>query len=976
MHRKRYKVGQRFRGIPVSTLNSLSADVDRLLQQTGQTVGPALESRGDAPSWLLVPVRNMTGLDLVEYAIAGVDVSAYTLPTIVAGSPDQNTADAAVLQSPALEIVSPNATTHAHKWVVVLSPLANGASGWAVAAGLVPVRINQLHADHAFARPATGDAVYLQSGGYGAPVWFRRLAGTGKQWGLVQLGASVHEDRYAAADPTDARPATIYEKVRDFDSYNATNHQLVYAQVMADPSPDPVLGAFNTVRLFTLKASAGATLMEGCGIDITDSVVSFDAAAAAAPLGGLYDVTACTLAVDYGCGLTIDAVGEFAGKLRVNTGALAGVGLVPTGGSGQCAMQVNTGLGLTLGTDEVRLYNSNYNAGLNQLYGHAGGTFQHFWIGCGLERDIASASVRVRSLELAGAGLVQDTSTYTCGLGVNVGLGVFIIADAVSLSTASYDSGETQYYGHESGAFKWLTGSPGGGPTYTAGCGITIASDTISVDNTDLVGAASGLDTSGSCGLAVDPGLGIQVDTTVEANGEVALFRTGYSGAANQQYVHHSGAFQWVAAYTVKATANDSTASYLHDAINDNGTYVSGQDPLVKTETVGAGGTDQKERLFFDSSAVDAWTATDNEVLGHTTDGAAHWFKVDLGLEVDTNELQLYDTNYNPLLKQLYGHATGTFQHFEIGCGLEHHVASSSVRVNAAALAGDGLDVDTSLTACGLKVVTGLGVYVITDAVSLSTTGYSSGLTEVYGHVAGTFQHFEIGCGLTVVGGVLKVDTVALNPGGSCALSFGGGGPTYTAGCGITIASDTISVDNTDLVGAGSGLDTSGSCGLAVDPGLGIQIDTTVEANGEVALHRTGYSGSANQQYVHHSGTFQFVAAYQVKCTVDDSTASYLHDAIKDNATYVSGSDAIVASATDGAAGTNQKERLFVDVSVIAGYTPTSTQLLGHVSGALQWKSIAEWLNLLAGYNGSNAQSIGHPAVSGSTQWQDDFVCT
>lgn len=922
MKRKRYRVGQRFRGIPVGTLNSLSADVDRLLQQTGQPVGAALTSRNDTPAWLIVPVRNMTGVDLVEYSIAGVDTSAYTLPTIISGSPEQNTADAAVLAGPALEIVLPNADTHKLRWVVVLGPLANGATGFAVVSGLVPARLDQLHTDHEFARPATGDSVYLQSAGHGAPVWFRRLAVTGKQWGLILLGTATARLPLQLAVCTSATTAPpAYSGVpSDFSFKIQGVGDFVGEAVLLNASEELAWGA----------AGLEVKIHRPTGTETIDQL----------KFGFL--------------NIHKDRVINVGDVIRVwtndGTPIVPGISLSHSSGPDVYA-ELWDGTGGTGGDRLVAADDSDSSPG--EL----------------IEKLFSTAPLTINDnpvYAVVDAGpprkVVLHTPRYTGAGGVVIG------GQTISLDPDNFDSGAAkQVFGHAFGDFGWFP-DEGGGTTYTAGCGISLAGDAIAVVGSTLAGA--GLTASG-CTLSVGAGCGITVNADTVSVNRGALI----GPLATLMNASTECGIEVRDAWKVKSTTDDTTPNFLHDAINDAATFVSGQDPLIKTETVGAGGTDQKERLFLDASAVDAWTSTDNEVLGHTTDGAAHWFKVDLGLEVDTNELQLYDTNYAAGLKQLYGHATGTFQHFEIGCGLTHHVASASIRVDASALAGDGLAVDTSITACGLKVVTGLGVYVITDSVSLSTTGYSSGLTEVYGHVSGTFQHFEIGCGLTVVGGVLKVDTDALNPGGSCALSFEGGGPTYSAGCGITIASSTISVEITDLVGDASGLDTSGSCGLAVDAGLGLQIDTTADANGEVALYRTGYIDSAKQQYVHHSGTFQFVAAYTVKCTVDDSTASYLHDAIKDNATYVSGQDAIVATATDGAGGTDQKERLFVDVSAISGWSVGATQLLGHVADTLAWKTISEWLALLAGFNSDTDQSIGKNASSTTVLWQDDEVC-
>lgn len=60
--------------------------------------------------------------------------------------------------------------------------------------------------------------------------------------------------------------------------------------------------------------------------------------------------------------------------------------------------------------------------------------------------------------------------------------------------------------------------------------------------------------------------------------------------------------------------------------------------------------------------------------------------------------------------------------------------------------------------------------------------------------------------------------------------------------------------------------------------------------------------------------------AFTVKATTNDSTASFLHDAITTAATRDSTADVIVATQTQGGSGTNQTETLFADMSAVSGY--------------------------------------------------------
>ena len=67
------------------------------------------------------------------------------------------------------------------------------------------------------------------------------------------------------------------------------------------------------------------------------------------------------------------------------------------------------------------------------------------------------------------------------------------------------------------------------------------------------------------------------------------------------------------------------------------------------------------------------------------------------------------------------------------------------------------------------------------------------------------------------------------------------------------------------------------------------------------------------------------VDSFTVGVSSGDSTPKFLHDCLKDTATYVGGADIIVAGAVDGAHATNQHERFFVDVSAMTGWAGTGT---------------------------------------------------
>lgn len=187
---KRFVPGQKIRRLPGGSLN-MALDLVGKQGRFGPPPGP-----GDRPPTfdtpvLVVPCKNMSGVALPERAIVGVDVSAFTPPDITPGTPDSNDANEAILRGVPVEIVKPNATTHASKWGVTLGPMGTAAPdnvGHLVITGLVWARVNVTDAAHKCVALTTDDYTYLASAASGTAIWDRKLAGTGKQWALILLG--------------------------------------------------------------------------------------------------------------------------------------------------------------------------------------------------------------------------------------------------------------------------------------------------------------------------------------------------------------------------------------------------------------------------------------------------------------------------------------------------------------------------------------------------------------------------------------------------------------------------------------------------------------------------------------------------------------------------------------------------------------------------------------------------------------------
>lgn len=118
------------------------------------------------------------------------------------------------------------------------------------------------------------------------------------------------------------------------------------------------------------------------------------------------------------------------------------------------------------------------------------------------------------------------------------------------------------------------------------------------------------------------------------------------------------------------------------------------------------------------------------------------------------------------------------------------------------------------------------------------------------------------------------------------------------------------------------------------------------------------FGAAANMYLAVVSGSLTWV---EINATVDantvlvtggDSAAKYLHSAFNLNATYVGGADILVATATVGAAATNQTEQLFVDVSVISGWAGTGDFFLGMHNNAVSWMTFSDVISggLSVGY--------------------------
>ena len=244
---------------------------------------------------------------------------------------------------------------------------------------------------------------------------------------------------------------------------------------------DPVVGApdWRTGEFHILMATTddddddSATLAAGCGIEIaettdTDGNVTktFNVDASDLDGNGLIASAAsgsCELAVETGCGLTLDG-----NAVVFDADTVAGDAMST---SGDCTLNVNAGCGLVINSAN----------GLD--------FYPDDVAGCGLEASGTGCQLQVDASELAGDALSESGD---CKLNVNAGCGLVVNA-ANSLNV---------------------------NPSELAGCGLE-ASGTgceLQVDATVLAG--DGLSESGSCTVNVNAGCGIVINSAngVEVN--------------------------------------------------------------------------------------------------------------------------------------------------------------------------------------------------------------------------------------------------------------------------------------------------------------------------------------------------------------------------------------------------------------------------------------------------------------------------
>lgn len=203
-------------------------------------------------------------------------------------------------------------------------------------------------------------------------------------------------------------------------------------------------------------------------------------------------------------------------------------------------------------------------------------------------------------------------------------------------------------------------------------------------------------------------------------------------------------------------------------------------------------------------------------------------------------------------------------------------------------------------------------------------------------------------------------------------------GATYTAGCGIDITGTVITaaIDNTSIICADGVLsavaasDLTAGCGIDITGGeVSVAHDASLDCTGGVLsvvsqdlFSSLVVSGQTTVTANSPTTALTLVAGTNITIATDNTAKSVTINS--------SGGGAPTAGTYIDVSGST----VSVDLTEVSGYNGATTQLLGHISGTFQLKTVAEWLNTLSGYASGSDQSIGHDA-GGATEWQNDGVC-
>ena len=137
---------------------------------------------GRPPETSIVRVRNLTDAVCQQFHILGLQEPMFDPATFL---------DAFKRHPIVLKAVTPSAADHSlGRFVIGLEPIASGAIGRAMAAGVCPVQVHITDTAHCFADIANNDGTQLASTASGPCTLLWKETGTGTRWSIIRFGGS------------------------------------------------------------------------------------------------------------------------------------------------------------------------------------------------------------------------------------------------------------------------------------------------------------------------------------------------------------------------------------------------------------------------------------------------------------------------------------------------------------------------------------------------------------------------------------------------------------------------------------------------------------------------------------------------------------------------------------------------------------------------------------------------------------------
>jgi hypothetical protein len=698
----------------------------------------------------VVSVKNVSGSDQPRFACLGIDAP------IILPSDDQ----AEFANRVALRGTTPTTADHAEgRFVILLEPLATAAIGMAYAAGVCPVKLlveDTEAEEHRFADIKDGTTnLTAKAIGAATILWKESVTGAPgvEAWAVIRLAAGGNPiRRFEMKD-------TVEEKAWDFD-IKGDAYFLVWDDGLGDwkhEDGDPTAEVWGD--RFLHGVAFGGDGQSGLGDRVT---CWFD------------ETSAKWWIIEGGQTFLVVNITEGSGISQGDDGAAT----ISTADAR--AIQVTVKASIMSLTDVPPLcYCWWDDAG----GGHWDGIQPGGDPGCGLKKD-SNGNLAFDPEAVDGFGLKANVGAgEACQLDVDLSV---IAGCGLALPPAPLPPILNVFNVDLAG--DGLVPGDGCALDVNPGCGIRVLDDQVRFEPDDVVGAALGK--VGDCGIDVLRGCGLYINN----NNELEIDVDDLAGPGLASSSQHG----------VCAMAVTTGCGLVYSDTT--------KDAVLKIDL-----------RQFDGPGLTAWQEPITECWGLQIDPGC-------GLEIDGDDkLAVKAADLAGL--GLGTAASGCALDVGVGCGLQYAGAGNEIiEVDNTDLVGRGLR--TGLAVCDIDVRIGCGIkYGVNNAVAVDNTALAGSCLIPSGTcsldvdvdcIADTLTGIIAGCGLQPNGGdpgVLDVNPsdiagLGLVAGTGCSIDV-------SVGCGLEIIGDVVRVKASDL--AGGGLVVDGDCALKVNPGCGIQ---------------------------------------------------------------------------------------------------------------------------------------------------------